>query len=138
MQLAYSVPQNYFTYENHLWNSSLIESNDLTSCHCIRLQQLCRLWRLVLGSEMPHTKGLFQENVDFCTRVCKTQISKFSYIPQILWTLLPITTYHLEGGKVCQHISLKDKNILHVGVLEYLTISYLIITLSFSTEGIQQ
>lgn len=51
--------------------------------------------------------------------------------------LLPITTYHLEVGKVCWHISWKDKDILHVGVLEYLAISYLIITLSFSTEGVQ-
>ena len=76
MQLAYSLPQNYFTYENHLWNSPLIvihdSTNDLTSCHCIRLQQLCRLWRLVLGPKMPHIKGLFQENVDLCTRVCNT------------------------------------------------------------------
>lgn len=81
MQLANSLAQNYFSYEIHLWNSTLSSlivihgsTNDLPSCHCIRLQQLCRLWRLVLGSEMPHChiEGLFQEHADLCTRLCNT------------------------------------------------------------------
>lgn len=76
MQLEKFLAQNHVSYEIHLWNSTLsslivIDGStiDLSSWDCIRLQQLCRLWRLVLGPEMP---PCFQENADLCIRVCDT------------------------------------------------------------------